>query len=72
MTARSPTMVTLYDTGFGCLFVCLFCFVLFGWLVVFCFCLFLFCFCFLFWVFFFAFPSYISEVHHFWVRFLRM
>ena len=22
--------------------------------------------------FFFAFPSYISEVHHFWVRFLRM
>ena len=30
-------------------------------------------FCFLFLVgFFFAFPSYISGVHHFWVRFLRM
>ena len=28
---------------------------------------------FVFWVFFFfAFPSYISGVHHFWVRFLRM
>ena len=25
-----------------------------------------------FFVFFFAFPSYISGVHHFWVRFLRM
>ena len=27
---------------------------------------------FFFFVFFFAFPSYISGVHHFWVRFLRM
>ena len=25
-----------------------------------------------FFFFFFAFPSYISGVHHFWVRFLRM
>ena len=27
---------------------------------------------FFFFFFFLAFPSYISEVHHFWVRFLRM
>ena len=27
---------------------------------------------FFFFFFFFAFPSYISGVHHFWVRFLRM
>ena len=27
---------------------------------------------FIFFFFFFAFPSYISGVHHFWVRFLRM
>ena len=40
-----------------------------GFILFFCFCLFV-------WVFvlflFFAFPSYISGVHHFWVRFLRM
>ena len=34
-----------------------------------CFVVFVFCCCCLF---FFAFPSYISGVHHFWVRFLRM
>ena len=64
---------------FVCLFVCLFVWVFF--FVCLFVCLFGVCFCFLFvfsWVFFvcllffFAFPSYISGVHHFWVRFLRI
>ena len=58
-----------------------FCFVLFCFVLIVLFCLFglrgggvcLFvCFLGFFFFFFFAFPSYISGVHHFWVRFLRM
>ena len=61
--------VQLVDSGVFCVFVCLFVSVLF------CFVLFLFlfvCLLLLLLLLLFAFPRYISGVHHFWVRFLRI
>ena len=49
------------EFGYRSEFVCLFCFCFFVCLGFF-----------LLLLLFFAFPSYISGVHHFWVRFLRM
>ena len=63
---------SVYPAYLGGSFVCFFFVVFVLFVCLFCFCCFFFLFFFLVVFFFFAFPSYISGVHHFWVRFLRM